>query len=52
MSGLSVPVDFSGPVLDLDEDDDLEVFTKVRRTVLWLRCYVNRTLTLQYSVYT
>lgn len=28
MSGLSVPVDFSGPVLDLDEDDDLEVFTK------------------------
>lgn len=28
MSGQSVPADFSGNMLDLDEDDDLEVFSK------------------------
>ncbi|XP_029954913.1 sorting nexin-7 [Salarias fasciatus] len=28
MSGESVPADFSGHMLDLDEDDDLEVFSK------------------------
>ncbi|XP_037312340.2 sorting nexin-7 [Pungitius pungitius] len=28
MSGLTVPADFSGHMLDLDEDDDLEVFSK------------------------
>lgn len=29
MSGQTVPADFSGHMLDLDEDDDLEVFSKV-----------------------
>ncbi|XP_030613161.1 sorting nexin-7-like [Archocentrus centrarchus] len=28
MSGLTVPADFSGHMLDLDEDEDLEVFSK------------------------
>ncbi|CAK6984318.1 sorting nexin-7 isoform X2, partial [Scomber scombrus] len=28
MSGQTVPADFSGHMLDLDEDEDLEVFTK------------------------
>lgn len=30
MSGQAVPVDFSGHMLDLEEDEDLEVFTKVK----------------------
>lgn len=30
MSGQAVPVDLSGQMLDLEEDDDLEVFTKVK----------------------
>jgi len=30
MSGHTVPVDFSGHMLDLDEDEDLEVFSKVQ----------------------
>lgn len=30
MSGQADPVDFSGRMLDLEEDEDLEVFTKVR----------------------
>lgn len=29
MSGHTVPADFSEHMLDLDEDEDLEVFTKV-----------------------
>lgn len=29
MSGQPVPADFSGHMLDLDEDEDLEVFSKV-----------------------
>ncbi|TNN23260.1 hypothetical protein EYF80_066620 [Liparis tanakae] len=33
MSGATVPADFSGHMLDLeDEDEDLEVFSKVRRS--------------------
>lgn len=31
MSGQTVPADFSEHMLDLDEDDDLEVFSKVKR---------------------
>lgn len=30
MSGQAVPVDLSGHMLDLEEDEDLEVFTKVK----------------------
>lgn len=30
MSGKTVPADFSGHMLDLDEDEDLEVFSKVK----------------------
>lgn len=30
MSRQAVAVDFSGHMLDLDEDEDLEVFTKVK----------------------
>lgn len=30
MSGQAVPVDLSGDMLDLEEDEDLEVFTKVK----------------------
>lgn len=30
MSGRTVPADFSGHMLDLDEDEDLEVFSKVK----------------------
>lgn len=30
MSEQADPVDFSGHMLDLEEDEDLEVFTKVR----------------------
>ncbi len=30
MSGHTVPADFSGHMLDLDEDEDLEVFSKVK----------------------
>lgn len=30
MSGQTVPADFSGHMLDLDEDEDLEVFSKVK----------------------
>lgn len=32
MSGQTVPADFSGHMLDLDEDEDLEVFSKVKET--------------------
>lgn len=28
-SSAAIPTDISGPILDLDEDDDLEVFSKV-----------------------
>lgn len=31
MSGQTVPADFSGHMLDLDEDEDLEVFSKVKK---------------------
>lgn len=31
MSAQAVPGDFSGHALDLEEDEDLEVFTKVRK---------------------
>lgn len=30
MSGAKVPADISGHMLDLDEEDDLEVFSKVK----------------------
>lgn len=30
MSRQTVPADFSGHMLDLDEDEDLEVFSKVK----------------------
>lgn len=30
MSGQTVPADFSEHMLDLDEDEDLEVFSKVK----------------------
>ena len=65
MSGQSVPADFSGNMLDLDEDDDLEVFSKVRKelpkTRLQLRTlsfepshcfsrYVDLTLALTYPL--
>lgn len=30
MSGQAAPVDLSGHMLDLEEDEDLEVFTKVK----------------------
>ena len=33
MSGQTVPADFSGHMLDLDEDEDLEVFTKVNKSL-------------------
>lgn len=35
MSGQTVPADFSGHMLDLDEDEDLEVFSKVKKKVNW-----------------
>lgn len=35
MSGTTVPADISGHMLDLDEDEDLEVFTKVNQ--IWPR---------------
>lgn len=33
MSGHTVPADFSGHMLDLDEDEDLEVFSKVKKNL-------------------
>ncbi|GLD74395.1 sorting nexin-7-like protein [Lates japonicus] len=35
MSGQTVPADFSGHMLDLDEDEDLEVFSKERSDRPW-----------------
>jgi len=29
-SSVAIPTDISGQILDLDEDDDLEVFSKVK----------------------
>lgn len=64
MSGQTVPADFSGHMLDLDldEDEDLEVFSKVKRKSApktrrglrtrsfkqfrWLSCYVESTVAL------
>lgn len=59
MSGQTVPADFSGHMLDLDEDEDLEVFSKVKTKLSeseatasdslllhWLSCYVDLTLAL------
>lgn len=37
MSGHTVPADFSEHMLDLDEDEDLEVFTKVTSAAAGLR---------------
>lgn len=38
MSGQAVPGDFSGHMLDLEEDEDLEVFTKVKINRRKCRC--------------
>ncbi|MEQ2210989.1 hypothetical protein XENOCAPTIV_023626, partial [Xenoophorus captivus] len=37
MSGATVPADISRHMLDLDEDEDLEVFSKVKQS--WCRTF-------------
>lgn len=43
-SSVAIPTDISGQILDLDEDDDLEVFSKVIYNQLVLTEIIDRRL--------
>lgn len=48
MSGQAVPADFSEHMLDLDEDEDLEVFSKVKINSLKTRRTLSPTVPLPF----